>query len=155
MEIEKRKLENQILSNHCVDVNVVNVEGKGVGLVANETIRNKEFIVEYAGDLVDGKEGEERERVYQKQNNPNCCMYSFEFANKKYCIDATPVSRKLGRLVNHSKMNPNCKVKIVDVRGVPHLVLFSIRDIEIGEEILYDYGDRNKDSIKAHPFLLM
>lgn len=46
---------------------------------------------------------------------------------------------KLGRLVNHS-WHPNSKTKVIMVDGTPHLCFFALRDIEIGEEILYDYG---------------
>ncbi len=29
------------------------------------------------------------------------------------------------------------------------------RDIEPGEELLYDYGDRSKESLEAHPWLAL
>lgn len=52
-------------------------------------------------------------------------------------MDATEESGRLGRLVNHGrKKEINAKMK--EING--DLLLFSIRDIEIREEILYDYG---------------
>lgn len=69
-----------------------------------------------------------------------------------YSIDATEESGRLGRLVNHSKKG-NCVTKQVTVEGVPRLVIMASRDIHVGDEILYDYGDHSKASIQAHPWL--
>lgn len=67
-------------------------------------------------------------------------------------VDATKESNRMGRLINHSK-NGNCQTKLHDINGVPHLILVASRDIDEGEELLYDYGDRSKASIAAHPWL--
>lgn len=67
-------------------------------------------------------------------------------------VDATKETARLGRLINHSK-NGNCQTKLHDINGVPHLILVASRDIDEGEELLYDYGDRSKASIEAHPWL--
>lgn len=67
-------------------------------------------------------------------------------------VDATKESDRLGRLINHSK-NGNCQTKLHDINGIPHLILVASRDIQEGEELLYDYGDRSKASIEAHPWL--
>jgi histone-lysine N-methyltransferase SETD8 len=42
---------------------------------------------------------------------------------------------------------------VVDVKKQPRLILVARRPLEEGEELLYDYGDRSKDSLKAHPWL--
>ena len=70
-----------------------------------------------------------------------------------FSIDATAESGRLGRLVNHSRLAPNCQTKVVMVRDVPRLILIAKTDIEPGTELLYDYGDRSKESLKAHPWL--
>lgn len=67
-------------------------------------------------------------------------------------VDATRETGRMGRLINHSK-NGNCQTKLHDINGVPHLILVASRNIEAGEELLYDYGDRSKASIAAHPWL--
>lgn len=47
----------------------------------------------------------------------------------------------LGRLVNHgSKKEVNVKLSVIDVDGTPALCLFACRNIQAGEELLYDYG---------------
>lgn len=58
----------------------------------------------------------------------------------------------MGRLVNHSR-NGNLQPRTVEVKCRPRLVLVAKDDIEAGEELLYDYGDRSRDSLKNHPWL--
>ena len=45
--------------------------------------------------------------------------------------------------------------KVVMIKEVPRLMLIAKQNIETGEEILYDYGDRSKESLKAHPWLAL
>ena len=78
-------------------------------------------------------------------SNPAFCSCSSS-------VDATKETNRLGRLINHSKCG-NCQTKLHDIDGVPHLILIASRDIKAGEELLYDYGDRSKASIEAHPWL--
>lgn len=67
-------------------------------------------------------------------------------------VDATKETNRLGRLINHSKTG-NCQTKLHPINGSPHLILVASRDIEADEELLYDYGDRSKASVLAHPWL--
>jgi len=55
--------------------------------------------------------------------------------------------------VNHSQKKSNCVTKVVEVDGKPRLILVTSRDIDVGEELLYDYGDRSKESLEAYPWL--
>ena len=72
-----------------------------------------------------------------------------------FSIDATTESGRYGRLVNHSRVSPNCVTKVVMVSEVPRLILVAKHAISPGEELLYDYGDRSKESLKAHPWLAL
>lgn len=67
-------------------------------------------------------------------------------------VDATRETNRLGRLINHSKVG-NLQTRIHAIDGVPHLILVAFKDIAADEELLYDYGDRSKASIRAHPWL--
>lgn len=55
-------------------------------------------------------------------------------------IDSTMEDGSFGRLVNDDQYKPNCKVKVDDSQGTPELFFYALRDIESGEEILYNYG---------------
>ena len=39
--------------------------------------------------------------------------------------------------------------------NTPRLILVAKHDIEEETELLYDYGDRSKQSVKDHPWLLL
>ena len=54
-----------------------------------------------------------------------------------------------GRFINHSKQH-NIKPKLV---VNPESYFFAIRDIDKREELLYDYNDRSKEAMLAHPWL--
>jgi SET domain-containing protein len=62
-------------------------------------------------------------------------------------VDATQDSKRLGRLVNHSKANANLKTEILEYNKQPRLVLFAKKEILIGEELLFDYGYQSHVSV--------
>ena len=59
----------------------------------------------------------------------------------------------VGRLVNHSKVNANCKTKIIVVEEVPRMILVAKQAISTGEELVFDYGDQDKEAIESNPWL--
>lgn len=70
-----------------------------------------------------------------------------------FSVDATAESDRLGRLVNHSRTSGNLIPKVIEIKDRPHLLLVARSDILPGEELLYDYGDRSRVSLKHHPWL--
>ncbi len=75
--------------------------------------------------------------------NLYCCFFS---------VDATEESGRMGRLINHSR-NGNLITKVVEVKKTPRLVFVAKRDIDLNEELNYDYGDRSRKSLRHHPWL--
>ena len=69
-------------------------------------------------------------------------------------IDATEDDHRYGRMVNHSKKVPNVSPKVFTIDGVPRLCLMALRNIGIGEELLYDYGERRKEVLDSNPWLM-
>lgn len=67
-------------------------------------------------------------------------------------MDATHSSR-IGRLINHSKSQYNLRTKLYEVDGKPHLGFVAARNINKGEELLYDYGERDPRTLRAMPWL--
>ncbi|XP_051924688.1 lysine methyltransferase 5Ab isoform X2 [Hippocampus zosterae] len=128
------------------------IEGKGRGVFAERLFKRGDFVVEYHGDLLELAEAKRREARYAQDPQMGCYMYYFQYRAKTYCVDATRETSRLGRLVNHSKAG-NCQTKLHAVDGSPHLILVASRDIQADEELLYDYGDRSKEAILAHPWL--
>ncbi|XP_017026776.1 histone-lysine N-methyltransferase Set8 [Drosophila kikkawai] len=147
-----RGLEQAILEERCEGLEVRHFMGKGRGVIAERAFKRNEFVVEYVGDLISISEASEREKRYALDENAGCYMYYFKHKTQQYCIDATVDTGKLGRLINHSR-NGNLMTKVVVIKQRPHLVLLAKDDIEPGEELTYDYGDRSKESLLHHPWL--
>lgn len=80
-------------------------------------------------------------------------MYYFKHEGRDYCLDATKPTGRLGRLINHSRKRPNCKPQVRTYRGKPRLIFLALRDIQPGEEILYDYGETDKHVLDSMPWL--
>lgn len=153
LEEKQRNLEESVLSGKEDGLKVHNFPGKGRGIVATQLFRRGEFVVEYSGDLIDMAEAREREKLYAADQNTGCYMYYFQHKNQSYCVDATSESHRLGRLVNHSRQSGNLMPKVIEIKDRPHLLLVARSDILPGEELLYDYGDRSRVSLKYHPWL--
>ena len=90
----------------------------------------------------------------------NFLFYLYRLSNLHYLyvpfsIDATAETGRYGRLLNHSRVSPNCVTKVIMLGDTPRLILVAKHHIDIGEELLYDYGDRSKESLKAHPWLAL
>lgn len=59
-------------------------EGKGRGVVSTKPFQRGDFVVEYAGDLVEIDEAKQREAFYSHFENVGCYMYYFQHKNKRY-----------------------------------------------------------------------
>ncbi|XP_068190624.1 N-lysine methyltransferase KMT5A-A isoform X2 [Antennarius striatus] len=149
---EKKHIDDLITKGIEEGMEVQHIEGKGRAVFATRCFQKGEYVVEYHGDLLQITDAKKREAEYAQNPATGCYMYYFQHLCKTYCVDATKETGRLGRLINHSK-NGNCQTKLHDINGVPHLILIASRDIDEGEELLYDYGDRSKASIAAHPWL--
>jgi hypothetical protein len=126
---------------------------KGRGIVAKKKIIAKEWIVEYAGELLDVTERDKRVALYSLDPRTGSYIYEFIHNGKKMFIDATKENGRFGRLANHSIIHANSIMKKVVYNNIPHLVLVATKDINVGEEIRYDYNDRSKESLLAYPWL--
>lgn len=129
-------------------------EEKGWGVRSTRPFSKGEFICEYSGELISAEEAKDREARYALVPEVGCYMYYFEFLGRKMCVDATADNKRHGRLLNHSKINPNVVTKMVILDNVPYLCLVAGRDICKGEQLEYDYGDRSKMSVQSHPWLV-
>ncbi|KAJ6635247.1 Histone-lysine N-methyltransferase PR-Set7 [Pseudolycoriella hygida] len=125
--------------------------GKGRGLVTTKPFRKNEFVIEYIGELITAAVAKERVEKYTVEQ-AGCFLFYFKHSGHNYCIDATKESDELGRLLNHSR-NGNLKPKTFVYRNRPHIVLLAKQDIQIGEELSYDYGDREKTAMLNNPWL--
>ncbi|XP_044051655.1 lysine methyltransferase 5Ab [Siniperca chuatsi] len=149
---EHRHIDDLIKNGTEEGMQVKHIEGKGRGVFAVKDFEKGEFVVEYHGDLLELAKAKIREAEYAKDPQTGCYMYYFQYQAKTYCVDATKETSRLGRLINHSKTG-NCQTRLHAIDGTPHLILVASREIKAEEELLYDYGDRSKASVLAHPWL--
>ncbi|XP_070712185.1 N-lysine methyltransferase KMT5A-like [Pempheris klunzingeri] len=149
---EHRHIDDLIKNDIEEGMQIKHMEGKGRGVFAAKIFKKGEFVVEYHGDLLELAEAKIREAEYAQDPQTGCYMYYFQYQSKTYCVDATRETSRLGRLINHSKSG-NCQTRLHPIDGTPHLILVASRDIKVEEELLYDYGDRSKASVLAHPWL--
>ncbi|HZP74819.1 MAG TPA: SET domain-containing protein [Pseudolabrys sp.] len=97
----------------------------GFGLFATALIKKRAFIVEYRGPRIDNDEAQRRE------NRGNKYLYEI---NSKVTVDGTP-RYNIARYANHS-CRPNAESDTIKGK----IIIRAIRDIQPGEEIVYDYG---------------
>jgi len=130
---------------------------KGRGIFTLDGFKKGDIILEYCGQLVSEKEGLRREKQAETDTSTSANMvsylYFFKAQNKSWCLDATEETGRLGRLINHSKLHPNVKPKVVIYNGSPRIIFISTCDIPKGQELLYDYGERRRDVIAKNPWL--
>ena len=132
---------------------VVDIEGKGRGVKATRPIFSGEFVAEYTGELVDAGTGHAKEATYSLDMTKGSYSYYFTHKSTKYCLDATEESARFGRLLNHSRKHPTCVPKVVEVDGTPRVIFLANHNIQVGQEVTFDYGDRSKESLAACPWL--
>ena len=107
--------------------------GMGLGLFATAMISQGEFITVYRGELISAQEA-----------NRRSTRYLFEI-DDNYTIDGAERSN-VARYMNHF-CEPNVEAEIE--AGEIHF--YALRDIELGEELGYDYGKEYFDEfIRPH-----
>lgn len=126
---------------------------KGKGIRCTRFLEKGEFVCEYSGELITKKEAEIREEKYGTDPKFGCYMYYFRLNDRVWCVDATLCGRK-GRLINHSAKKANVITKSFNIDNKPTLCFFAKTDIAKGVELMYDYGDRRKDALDSHPWLI-
>ncbi|VDO33979.1 Protein set-1, putative [Brugia malayi] len=152
---ERDAMANAILTGSNEEfLEIFECEEKGRGIRTLRNFQKNEFVVEYKGEIIDLRLARIREREYAKDDSIGSFMYFFKYQNKQYCVDATDETPYKGRLINHSVIRPNLKTKVIELNGSKHLILIAKRDIDIGEELLYDYGDRTPCTVAENPWLL-
>jgi SET domain-containing protein len=97
----------------------------GFGLFATRPIKKRTRIAEYVGPLISNDE------AIRRENRGNKYLYEI---NTRWTVDGTP-RRNIARYFNHS-CNPNAESLTIGKR----IFIKSIKNIEPGEEIVYDYG---------------
>ncbi|CAL9073007.1 unnamed protein product [Musa textilis] len=113
---------------------VVKTEKCGFGLVADEDIKQGDFVIEYVGEVLDDKTCEER--LWKMKHRGDTNFYLCE-VNHDMVIDATYKGNK-SRFINHS-CEPNTEMQKWRVDGETRVGIFALCDIRRGKDVTYDY----------------
>ena len=148
-EALQKKEVGQVTDGLCVFRNE-----KGRAICTTKIIKKGERVCQYVGELISYREGCKRE--VKLDPSLGSYMYFFQKGNRRLCLDATDEKKfpSFGRLINHSKKKANVNPCVVGSIHSPEIWFFALRDIAIGEEILYDYNDQNEASLEKFPWLL-
>lgn len=157
-----------------VNVVIQHFPGKGLGVVTEEPIQKYKYVCEYCGSLLLEEEAVQKQEEYEKNTPPDkplpFYMFQFEHGGQFWSIDATysPYldkdligkrcpgemdGRYIGRLLNHSRKGNIYPRKIVDHNSVPRIRFFAKKKIKAGEELTFDYGQRDRQTLKEFPWL--
>ncbi|KAG0479492.1 hypothetical protein HPP92_010350 [Vanilla planifolia] len=115
-------------------IKVVKTEFCGWGAVALESIDKGDFVIEYIGEVIDDTLCEQRLWDMKRRGDQNFYMCEIR---KDFTIDAT-FKGNASRFLNHS-CDPNCKLEKWQVDGDTRVGVFSLRSIQTGEPLTYDY----------------
>ncbi|RYG59758.1 SET domain-containing protein, partial [archaeon] len=105
----------------------------GWGLFLAENVEEGEFVIEYGGEAISHHEAERRGRVYDLLDR----TYLFHL-NNQLCIDATQAGNK-AKFINHNGPRANLVPRIILARGEHVVILLAKRNIQVGEELFFDY----------------
>ena len=128
------------------------VKGRGVRCV--RPINVNELVCEYRGELLETTDALHREAL-----SSGSYMFFFSVHDRglwrgEWCLDATLTETGKGRLLNHSRLAPNLRPRLLYVPGTPpRIAFFATRNIAANEELLFDYGDDDHEAIAACPWL--
>lgn len=84
LEEKQRDLENKVICEVEDGLEVKHFVGKGRGIVTTKEFEKGDFVIEYAGELIDLVEAKKRETEYAKDQNTGCYMYYFQHRNHQY-----------------------------------------------------------------------
>lgn len=115
---------------------------KGYGVFVTQKANT--VLLEYTGKLITEKEARAKEKRAPYSNN------LFFTGYRKLVIDPTLDKNGLAHFVNHSRLAPNLEARKVINRKIHTVQIFlvSLRPIEAGEELVYDYGTRNTEWLR-------
>ncbi|XP_063826768.1 histone-lysine N-methyltransferase SUV39H2-like isoform X1 [Ostrinia nubilalis] len=122
--------------------------GCGWGVKSEQKIRQGQFVCQYVGEIITFEEAEKRGREYDAKGLTYLFDLDFNSVENPYTVDAGHLG-SVSHFINHS-CDPNLGVWAVWADcldpNLPMIALFATRDIEIGEEICFDYLQKSSDS---------
>ncbi|KAF4083551.1 hypothetical protein AMELA_G00143470 [Ameiurus melas] len=125
---------------------VSEIEGKGRCVVTTRPFVNGEVVCDYHGRLVSRQEGL-RIRASMSAGESGYMFFYTDSHGQAACIDAHnelcechPDQVTFGRLIRHAAEKNNLRPRRFVAEGKDVILFLAARDIQINEELLYNYG---------------
>jgi SET domain-containing protein len=118
-----------MMSEEALKIEVRRSNIHGLGVYVTAPIKAGETIVEVVGERISSEESDRR--YHERDGEPG---HTFMFYVDEDTVIDCGVNGNISRFINHS-CEPNCEA--VDDDG--RIFLEALRDIEVGEELVYDY----------------
>ncbi|KAI9000176.1 hypothetical protein BC832DRAFT_142029 [Gaertneriomyces semiglobifer] len=115
-------------------IEIFETDKKGFGLRATDFIPEGTFVIEYCGEVITTAGFKKRIQEYDKQGAKHFYFMSLK-ANE--FIDASKKGN-MSRFMNHS-CSPNCVLNKWIVGNRWRIGMFTLRDLEAGQELTFDY----------------
>ena len=128
----------------------------GHGVRAKQHICKNSLITRYHGVAYKEKAEVLKIEKAMEENNAPPGDYIFHWKNVLY-VDATAVDGSLGRLINHSHLNPNAAAKEYTIQTGTHagkraIVMRAKKCIPPGAQIFYAYGEMRPEQLRIKPW---
>ena len=151
-------VERKLLESHDMGLGleVSEIPGKGRGIIARRDICKGMFVCEYAGVHHRMSAAHALEAGYDTDPSVGSYTMYYQHDGSWFMVDATSEeNNRFGRLFNHSRVQPNCKAKVVMLnKKNPRLILVALKNIYSGEELTHNYGgDQSAAALEANPWL--
>ena len=151
-------VERKLLESHDMGLGleVSEIPGKGRGIIAKRDICKGMFVCEYAGLHYRMSAAHALEAGYDTDPSVGSYTMYYQHGGSWFMVDATSEeNNRFGRLLNHSRVQPNCKAKVVVLnKKTPRLILVALKNIVSGEELTHNYGgDQSAAALEANPWL--
>ena len=131
----------------------------GDGVETTEAIARGSLIAHYPGKRLSAEGRRTREAEMKKElikagkpaSTPIDTTRMFTIEGINLTIDGTNTRDRIGVKINHriKDAEPNAYADNLKVNGRTEIFIRAQRDIQAGEEIYYDYGDRRKNTVDS------
>lgn len=129
-----------------IEIKLCENELKGLGVFALEKIPQNTILFEYTGELTFEENIEDSDfdgffTLVKNQDNKkkNLVIDPRQRGNMSKFINGV-LRDADNKVTKKEREKQNCKAVKIKINKFPHIIIHTIKDIEIGEELIYDYG---------------
>lgn len=135
-ERQAAELREHLLSLTPVSSDTVSVDEtgtiKGRGLYARAALQPNTYLFDFTGELLE-------EDAYRARYPDGVDADYVVCVGKRYIDAADEGASGVARFMNHARQQPNCVCFTME--EPPRAMLYTIEPVEVGDELVWDYGE--------------